>query len=121
MTQKLNTHSESQFENLLAGTIEMPTSTVTFKKGFAYKRGHVLGYIKTENKCTPVNKTKGDNSQYVYAIAAEDADATEGDVVAAIYMAGEFNTPHLIFESGDTAADHQLSARQVGIFFKQEI
>ncbi|MBX9597103.1 MAG: head decoration protein [Burkholderiales bacterium] len=118
MPQKLNTRSESLSENLLAGAIEMPTGTVTLKKGFAYKRGHVLGFIATEEKCTPVNKAKTDNSQLVYAIAAEDADATDSDVVAAIYMAGEFISSQLIFEGGDTAADHQLSARQVGIFFK---
>lgn len=118
MKQNLHTHSNSQYENLLAGNIEMPTSTETIKKGAPYHRGQVLGYLQAENKCVAVDKKAADSSKSVYAVLAEDIDATDGDVIAAVYYAGEFNSKSVIFVDDNTVADHKLSARQVGIFFK---
>lgn len=117
MTQKLHTRVENERENLIAGNIEMPTATEVLKMGVNYKRGQVLGFINPENKCVPVNKGATDTSHDVYAILAEDADATNADVVAAVYYAGKFNKNSVIFSNNDTVVDHKLSARKVGIFF----
>lgn len=117
MTQELHQRTNSEYENLIAGTIEMPTFTEVLKSGVNYKRGQVLGYLTSEGKCVPVDKAASDSSQEVYAIAAEDADATNGDVVAAVYYAGAFNKKKVVFTNGNTVADHKLAARKLGIFF----
>lgn len=117
MQQELHTRTGSEYENLIAGNIEMPTFTEVLKAGVNYKRGHVLGYLTSEGKCVPADKAASDSSQDVYAVAAEDADATNGDVVAAVYYAGAFNKNSVVLANGNTVADHKLSARKLGIFF----
>lgn len=118
MTEQLHTRSGMQYENLIFDNIEMPTGPEILKKGFVYKRGTVLGFLSTENKCVPVDKKASDSSKTVYAVLAEDVDTTLSDVVGAVYYAGGFNSKALIFIDDNTVADHKVSARQVGIFFK---
>lgn len=67
----------------------------------------------------PVDKAATDGSEKVYAILADSIDVETDDYVTApVYLTGEFNELALIFLSGDDPADHRLSARDRGIFFK---
>jgi len=105
-------------DNLFAGNVfpvVMDKGTIT---GASLTRGTVLGQVTTGGKLVAVDSTKSDGSQTVYAILAEDADASEADKVVPICLTGEFNEARLIFGGTDTAATHKSNARKVGIFFK---
>ena len=59
-----------------------------------------------------------DGSQNIYAILAEEVDATS-TAKGAIYKSGTFNEDALVFGSPDTADTHRAAARDLGIYFKE--
>lgn len=68
--------------------------------------------------------TKGSSTtDEVYAVLAEDVDATSAAVSAPVYFTGEFNEDALSFKEGNsgTLEDFRVSARKVGIFFRKNI
>lgn len=111
------------YDNLIAGSA-MPavpgTETIVSGAG-ELARGTVLGMVTASGKLTIVNSTKDDGSQTVYAVLAEAVDATAADVVAAVYYTGEFNEASLVFGGTDTADDHRVAARKVGVFFRKAV
>lgn len=68
-----------------------------------------------------VDKAAVDGSENMYAILAEDVDATDADKVAPVYVTGEFNQSAVIFADGTTAADVKTAARALGIFLKSVV
>lgn len=54
----------------------------------------------------------------VYAVLAEDVDATGGAKVAAVYLTGEFNAAALVVGGSIAVADCKAAARKIGIFIK---
>lgn len=109
-------------DNLFAGHV-MPkvTDYGTIASGQNLTRGAVLGRVTANGKLKLVDKNATDGSQNVYAILAEDVDATAADKVAPVYLTGEFNENALILATGTTAADVKASARAVGIFIKSPV
>lgn len=57
----------------------------------------------------------------VYAVLAEDCDATSAAKDAAVYLTGDFNENHIIVANGVSVADCKVNARKVGIFIKPGI
>lgn len=59
----------------------------------------------------------------VYAVLADDVDATSVAVTAACYFTGEFNAAALTFKTDNTAKieDFIQSARKVGIFIRENM
>lgn len=112
------------YDNLFAGTQVQPVvaDEVTILSGAGVlSRGTVLGKVTASGKCVAVDNSLANGAQTVYAILAEDVDATSADVVTAAYFTGEFNTTALTFGGDDTAADHKDAARGLGIFFKTNV
>lgn len=106
-------------DNLFAALQIMPvvTGTMTVASGEgALKRGALLKADGT--LCGKTAKT-----DEVYAILAEDVDATSAAVVAPVYFTGEFNEDALAFSDAQSATidDFRASARKVGLFFKKNI
>lgn len=112
---------DSQFlnyDNLITdATVKPTTGSEVLLKGNKLSRGAVLGYVKDQAKVTLVDKTGKDGRELVYAVLAQDVDATNADVKVPVYYSGGFNTHNLTFANKDTPADHKYSARQVAIFF----
>lgn len=54
----------------------------------------------------------------VYAVLAEDVDASAGAKVAAVYLTGEFNAAALVADGDLPVADCKAAARKIGIFIK---
>ncbi len=108
--------TQMQYDNLFASQV-MPVvaDVMTVAKSGALKRGSVL---TEDGKLVSKTESAVDDA---YAILAEDVDATDAAVKAAVYLTGEFNVDALSFGTGVTAADVKASARKVGIFFKQSI
>ena len=54
----------------------------------------------------------------VYAVLAEDVDATSGAKKAAVYLTGEFNAAALATDGVLAVANCKAAARKIGIFIK---
>lgn len=109
-------------DNLIAGAnVPVLVQGVTIAKSGVLKRGSVLGVVTASGKAVLANKSANDGSQVAKYILADDVDAAEADVVAQCYVSGLFNRKALIFAEGNTAADHEDSLRQYGIFLKDNI
>jgi hypothetical protein len=106
------------FDNLFAGKIQPVVAGSETITGAALARGTVLGLITASDKCVAVDGSLTNGAENVYAVLAEDVDASEGDVEAAVYYTGEYNENAVAFGGDDTVADHKVAARNVGIFFK---
>ncbi len=106
-------------DNFFAALQNMPvvTGTLTVASGEgALKRGALLMVDGT--LCGKTAKT-----DEVYAVLAEDIDATSDSVVAIVYFTGEFNEDALSFSDAQSATidDFRASARKVGLFFKKNV
>lgn len=110
-------------DNLFAGHVQpVVADEVTVVSGAGVLvRGTVLGKITASGKVNKVDSTKSDGSQTIYAILAEDVDATSADVAAPAYFTGEYNSRAVVFGGTDTVATHADAARARGIFFKDTV
>jgi hypothetical protein len=107
-------------DNLLAGTkhpVDIKGITVLSGQG-VLARGTVIGVITASGKGKKVNSASVDGSQAADCILTDTIDTTSGDVVTSAYISGEFNREALIFGGSDTAANHEATLRQKGIFLK---
>lgn len=68
-----------------------------------------------------INSANVDGSSKIYAILAEDCDATSADKACVVYYTGEFNQAALTFGGSDTYATHKVDARRLDIFFKPAV
>lgn len=114
-------------DNLFAGLqVNAPITDEVILKADAVNvplvRGTVLGRITASGLCVPVSKAATDGSENVYAILSETRDVSAGNQPAPAYLTGEFSETALVFAiATNTAADHELSARENGIFFKSVV
>ena len=108
-------------DQLIAGNHKLVTDSVTVLSGQLLQRGAVLGRITASGKYILALSAAVDGSQTPAAIAADLIDATGGDVVGAIYLAGEFNGSALTFGTGITLASATLSFRPVSIYIKTSV
>jgi hypothetical protein len=118
-----NTEGTSVPDNLISNdSIEQTLKGITILTGQGIlKRGSVLGIITASVKGKLVAKASVDGSQVAKYILADDVDTTADDVVAQCYESGSFNRKALIFAAANTAADHEDSLRQYGIFLSDNI
>ncbi len=108
-------------DNLVAGTTQLVTESVTIVSGQTIVRGAVLGKITTGGKYTLSLTGSSDGSEKAYAIAAEDVDASGGDEAAAVYIKGEFNENSLTLGTGHTIDTAKTDLRDVGINIKTAV
>lgn len=99
-------------------TLQLVTDTGTITGG-VYKRGTVLGMITASGKYTASVKTATDGSETPAAILVDDVDAsTHGDQSGGLYLMGEFNQNHIIFDDSWTAPELKTALRPLAIFLK---
>lgn len=67
-----------------------------------------------------LNSANTDANQ-IYAILAEDCNATEAAKPCSVYYTGEFNQASVTFGGSDTYATHKEAAKKIGIFFKPAV
>ena len=98
------------YDDMIIGTFPVMTRKVTINSGAGeLKRGVVLGQISTGGKYTTALDASSDGSETPKYILAENVDATSADVVADVYVTGEFNASKLTFGTGVTAADFEAA------------
>lgn len=92
------------------------TATGTIISGQTLTRGAVLGKITASGKYNLCLAAASDGSQIPNAILANDTDASGGDVLGPVYLAGSFNTRSMTFGAGTTATNAFDALRDAGIF-----
>ncbi len=118
----LNSTATYTPDRLLAGdAADLITDQVTLISGQNLTRGSALGKITASGKATLLNSANADGSQNFFGVLAADTDASAGDKVAPLYIAGEFNSNALIFGGTDTAATHKTAARSLDCYFKDPV
>lgn len=105
-------------DQLIAGTHKVVTSQATFLAGQILQRGSVLGQITASGKYVLALSASADGSQNPIAIAADNVDASAGDVSGAVYSAGEFDSTSLILGTGITLAAATAALRPLSIYIK---
>ena len=121
MNENYSVSSESvSYDNLFVTGSGFPVviDYVTIASGHNYARGTVLGIVTASGKAVAVDSSKNTGEESVYAILANDTDATSADIAAPVYLTGEYNKAALTFGGTDTATTHQVALRKIGIFVK---
>lgn len=100
--------------DLLVSDVPVITRNITILSGQNLKRGAVIGNITASDKYTLSASAAADGSQTPSLVMAIDADATGGDLVAAAYASGAFDSTKLILGAGHTAASVEAAFRKEG-------
>ena len=108
-------------DQLIAGNLKLVTTNITLTGSAALKRGSVLGLITASGKYQLAASAASDGSQTPVAILVADADATGGDVTAAIYQMGEFNGAALTLGTGITLAAATAALAANNIYIKSAV
>ncbi|MCF6179866.1 MAG: head decoration protein [Geopsychrobacter sp.] len=116
----LETHTP---DNLIAGDFPIMDGDGTILSGLTLARGTVLAKDSANaDKLVKVDTASATASvKLPHAILAEDVDATAGDQLAPVYLAGEFNEGALTFGGTDTADTHRDALRDLSIFLKKAV
>jgi len=110
------------YENLIAGDQRKIVNVkATIKQGQVITRGTLLGKITASGKLTEAVAAHNDGTQNPYAIAAEDVDATAGDVVTTVYTEGEFNDRAVVYSYTSTADDWRAACQATGIYLRPAV
>ncbi|RJF83451.1 head decoration protein [Azospirillum cavernae] len=105
----------------IAGRLQLVTDTVTVVSGQVLARGAVLGKITASGKYTLSAAAANDGSQAPSVILADAVDASGGDKLVGVYLAGEFNAGRLVLGAGHTANSVKDTLRDAGIYLKTAV
>lgn len=106
-------------DRLVAGqNVRLVADGGTLASGQNLTRGALLGKITASGALALSLAAASDGSEVPYAILAEDTDASAGDKVCTVYLAGEFNPNVMTFGTGHTASSVKDALRDAGIFLK---
>lgn len=86
----------------------------------ALSRGAVLGTVDDSDYAI-VHQTGTHTAGTASAILAKDADPSSGDVLALVYVAGQFNEDELSLGGTVTLAQVQLALQNRGIHLKDPV
>ena len=102
-------------DRLIAGPMSLASRKVTLISGQNVVRGAVLGKITASGKYNLSLSAAADGSQTPYAIAAQDCNASGGDVECLVYERGDFNANALTLGAAHTVASITPGLRAKGI------
>lgn len=97
-------------EQRIVGDSDVITNNFTIISGQNLAAGAVLGRITTGGKLKLCDSGAADGSQVPVAILCEAVDATGGDKVASVYVAGEFNVDFCVFHASFSTEALKLAA-----------
>ena len=104
-------------DQLIAGTLQLVTDTGIITGG-TYKRGTVLGMVTASGKYKLSVKTATDGSETPVAILVDNVDASTADQNGGLYLMGEFNQNHIIFDNSWAIPALKTALRPLAIFLK---
>lgn len=104
-------------DQLIAGTLQLVTDSGIITGG-TYKRGTVLGMVTASGKYKLSVKTATDGSETPVAILVDNVDASTADQNGGLYLMGEFNQNHIIFDNSWAIPALKTAFRPLAIFLK---
>lgn len=107
--------------NLIFGDFPVEAIGVTIKSGQNLTAGTVLGKITSTGKCVKSLSASSDGSEDVYAVLAEDCDASAGDKTGTAFITGSINENELTFGTGHTADSTRDAFRALGIILRASV
>lgn len=108
-------------DQLIAGTLQLVTDTVTVDAGNVLKRGTVLGMITDTGHYIACVKTAADGSQTPLAILVDDVDTTDAEQQAGVYLMGEFNQNRVTIDGSWSMAEMKTALRPMAIFLRDSV
>ncbi len=105
-------------DNLIAGPAMRVVGLVELAPSQTLARGTVLGKVTSSGQCVPVDKSKEDGSEEIFAVLADNVTVGDESVSAEVYFSGEFAISALTFAEGSAAEDFADQARTLGIYFR---
>lgn len=100
--------------DLLVSDVPVVTRNITILSGQNLLRGAVLGNITASDKYILSLSGASDGSQVPALVLATDANASGGDLVAAAYASGAFDSTKLVLGASHTAATVEAAFRKEG-------
>lgn len=100
--------------DLLVSDVPVVTRNITILSGQVLERGAVLGRVSDSDKYVLSLEAAENGSEDPALVLAHEVDATGGDVVAAAYAAGAFDSTRLVYGTGHDAASVEAAFRQAG-------
>lgn len=97
-------------ENLLAGSSDVITQSDTILQAGVIAKLTVMGRVTASGKLIKSVQTATDGSQTVAAILCEAVNSTAADVVAPVYVAGEFDLDALTWDATFDTKAKKLAA-----------
>lgn len=106
---------------LIGGDHPIRTLGVTVASGQNLTRGALVGKITVGGKVILSLSAAADGSEEPYGILGEDVDASGGDKVSFVYVAGDFNSNSMTFGTGHTAANVRDGLRDKSIYLHDAV
>lgn len=97
-------------EQRIVGDSDVITNNFTLISGQNLAAGAVLGRITASGKLTLCNSGAGDGSNVPVGILCEAVDASGGDKVTSVYVAGEFDIASLVWHASFSTDALKLAA-----------
>lgn len=94
----------------IVGDSDVITNNFTLISGQNLTSGAVLGRITASGKLKLCDSAAGDGSNVPVAILCEAVDATAGDKVTSVYVAGEFNMDFCVWHASFNTDALKLAA-----------
>lgn len=116
MNPQINQDAAFEPNGILTSASRVFGIEATILTGNSVAAGEVLGRVTASGKFIPSLSAAADGSQTPIAIAAEAIDASSGDKVGLVYLAGDFNQRQLTYGTGHTADNTRIDLAARGIF-----
>lgn len=97
---------------------DLVTDTVTITGAMKYRRGSLLGQVTSTGSYRLAVGTASDGSQTPVAILAVPVDATDEDVLAGIYLQGEFDANAITIDPSITLVSAANALRPLSIYLR---
>lgn len=119
----VNPEGESLPNGVVGTAYSNPELSFTLTAGGTVTAGdrYVISPAAGSMKWKLCQKSATDGSQFPAAILADDADAASADVIAGLYLQGEFNQRSIIHDPSWTIAELNAALRAYNIFLKSTI
>ncbi|WP_237387325.1 head decoration protein [Xenorhabdus sp. Sc-CR9] len=108
-------------DQLIAGQLQLVTDTVTVAKAGLFQRGAVLGQITASREYVLSKKDATDGSQVPCAILVDNVDTTDNSQSAGVYLMGEFNQHHILYDESWTLPELTTELRKLSLFLCDSI
>lgn len=108
-------------DQLISGPLQVVTDPGIIAQAGILKRGTILGMVTASGEYALSKKDATDGSEKPCAILVDNVNTTDGSVNGGLYLMGEFNQNHIIYDATWTVAELKTALRQLSIFLRDSV